>query len=236
MDLTFTVGLAIGLFVGWLIEMIIDYLFWRGGSVRAQLRDAEVSLATANQHLGALDSELNDATTKNLALNQALTDANRDLETLRAQLVTLSIQEARSDTEASRNDHHEVQPSELEQINGIGKVYAGKLRESGVDSFTQLIGLTPEDVLEVIQPGAGEFVDAAAWLAHARELADEQTDAFAAAAANVVAYDENPLEMSEFAAAAANVNNLDEPQDSADDVDVFMAAAAEVEAAKEPTL
>ncbi|MGB1253853.1 MAG: helix-hairpin-helix domain-containing protein [Candidatus Promineifilaceae bacterium] len=232
MDLTFTTGLAIGAFVGWLVGMTIDYIFWRGNSVRMQLRDTEMSLATANQHLGALDSELNEATTSNLALNQAYSQANRELEALRAQLATLSIQESRSDTEASRSHHQEVKPSELEQVNGIDKVYAGKLREAGVDSFGQLVGLTPEDVLEIIQPGPGEFVDAAAWLAQARELAEEQqaslTKAFAAAAANVSASSTKTPGVSEFAAAAANVS-------TSDAANSFAAAAAEVASTRETT-
>ena len=87
-----------------------------------------------------------------------------------------------------------------------------------------------------MQPGTGEFVDAAAWLAQARELASEQTDAFAAAAAKVVAQKEEPLEISEFAAAAANISNSDGlPSNDEDDANVFMAAAAEVETVKEPT-
>ena len=236
--MTFGTGLAIGFLVGWLLEMAIDYIFWRGGSIRMQLRDVEMSLATANQHLGSLDAELNEATTSNLALNQALSDANRELEKLRAQLATLSIQDARSDTEASRSKHQEVQPSELEQIRGIEKVYAGKRRESGVDSFAQLVGLTPDDVLEIIQPGPGEHVDAAAWIAHARDLAEEKEaaleQAFAAAAANVSSSsDASSVDASEFAAAAANVTRNED--DAVDDANEFAAAAAEVEAGREPT-
>ncbi len=95
MEQTFLAGLVIGLFVGWLIELLIDVFFWRRGNSAAgmtskQLADANLSLATARQHINLLDVELSELTTQNRALNATLYDSRREIENLRAQLAMIA--------------------------------------------------------------------------------------------------------------------------------------------------
>ncbi len=118
MEQTFIAGLAIGLFAGWLIEFLIDFFFWRRGNSAAgmtskQLIDANLSLATASQHISTLDMELVELSTRNTALNTALTDSRREIENLRAQLATIAAFESGELTDV------EPRPDELEPSSDL---------------------------------------------------------------------------------------------------------------------
>lgn len=112
MEQTFVTGLAIGLFVGWFVEFLIDLFYWRRGDSASgiaakQVQDANLSLATANQHITVLDTELVELSTRNGALNAALSASRREVENLRAQLATIAAQdgqEAFQESAESPND------------------------------------------------------------------------------------------------------------------------------------
>lgn len=70
----------------------------------------------------------------------------------------------------------EAEPDQLELINGIGPVYAGRLRAAGIQSFGQLSELTPEEIHQMIGPGrSGNMIDVESWIAEASQLAARDT-------------------------------------------------------------
>lgn len=64
-------------------------------------------------------------------------------------------------------------PDNLEAINGIGPVFARRLREEGVIRFDQLAALTPERIRAIIAPiRSGHMIDAERWIAEARAFVE----------------------------------------------------------------
>lgn len=65
-------------------------------------------------------------------------------------------------------------PDDLEIINGIGPVYAGRLRTAGVETFAQLAELTPERIQEMIGAvRSGHMIEAEKWIAEARQFMEQ---------------------------------------------------------------
>jgi predicted flap endonuclease-1-like 5' DNA nuclease len=62
----------------------------------------------------------------------------------------------------------------LIDINGIGPVYERKLFDAGVYTFEDLAALTPEQVRTIIAPQRWQEIDAASWIAEARQFAQKK--------------------------------------------------------------
>ena len=62
---------------------------------------------------------------------------------------------------------------QLQDIHGIGQVFAKRLNDAGIFTFAQLAELSPERLREIIQPQEWQSLDFAAWLAQARTLAQK---------------------------------------------------------------
>jgi predicted flap endonuclease-1-like 5' DNA nuclease len=60
----------------------------------------------------------------------------------------------------------------LEEIDGIGPVYAQRLNEAGVFSFWHLSQLTPEQVGVIIGPAGWQKIEPESWIAQAQVMAD----------------------------------------------------------------
>lgn len=68
-----------------------------------------------------------------------------------------------------------TQQDNLENIVGIGPVFANRLHAVNIDTFAQLAALTPERLLEIMAPSrGGHMIDAAAWIEQARKLAAKE--------------------------------------------------------------
>lgn len=63
----------------------------------------------------------------------------------------------------------------LEKIEGIGPVYQAKLWEAGVHKYSDLAGMTPEKIIEIIQPKDWQHVDAEAWIREANGYAQGES-------------------------------------------------------------
>ncbi len=62
-------------------------------------------------------------------------------------------------------------PDNLEEINGIGEVYARKLSDAGITTFAQLAAAAPERLREILQPEDWQKFEPEAWSAEAAEFA-----------------------------------------------------------------
>ena len=69
-----------------------------------------------------------------------------------------------------------VRQQSLEQIRGIGPIYATRLREAGVQTFADLAQLTPGRIVEIVlrdREASESLIDAEDWKRQARILAEE---------------------------------------------------------------
>lgn len=75
-------------------------------------------------------------------------------------------------SDALPTEHLTAPPlDKLEAIHGIGPVYAGRLREAGIQTFADLATVSPDRVREIIGPTQyGQTVDAESWIAEALQL------------------------------------------------------------------
>jgi predicted flap endonuclease-1-like 5' DNA nuclease len=149
--MNFVVGILIGFLAGWIIEWVIDWLFWRRDGQESELQE---KLRRAEAEVGQLRTQVDE--------NQAvIADAELTIEELRKQLDELTRRAPQ------REDR-------LEQVRGIGAVFAGKLKAAGIHTFAQLAELTPERVMQIIRPKEWQKIEAEDWIVEARELAEQQ--------------------------------------------------------------
>ena len=59
----------------------------------------------------------------------------------------------------------------LQDIKGIGSVFAGRLHEAGVHTFSDLAAQTPEQVRQIIKPQPWQAVDLESWIVQAQQFA-----------------------------------------------------------------
>ncbi len=139
----FWLGLVAGLIIGWVIEWIIDWNFWRNTVYVSVEQEART--------------------------RKELEATRREITKLQAQIDNRSTSLAPISGQTPAN--RVADP--LEEIQGIGPVFAQKLNQAGIYTFLQLSQLTPERVLEIIQPESWQRIDAQAWLTQAHTLSQK---------------------------------------------------------------
>ena len=76
-----------------------------------------------------------------------------------------------SEVEVEIEPAEEPEADQLENITGIGKIFAGRLREAGIHTFAQLAETSPEKIKEIVSPDkADQLFDVEPWIDQAREL------------------------------------------------------------------
>jgi predicted flap endonuclease-1-like 5' DNA nuclease len=99
-------------------------------------------------------------------LREELERARQEIGALQAQLAQLSWPAAEA-TDAI------VQRDPLERIQGIDPIFAQRLHEAGIFTFSQLSASSPEQIIEYIQPAAIAPGDAEAWIVEARVFSQQ---------------------------------------------------------------
>lgn len=93
---------------------------------------------------------------------------------LRRELETARLEINRLQTQLTTNAPSELSSADqLQDINGIGQIFAKRLNEAGIYTFAQVSELSPERLQEIIQPQEWQTLDFAAWIAQARTLAQK---------------------------------------------------------------
>jgi predicted flap endonuclease-1-like 5' DNA nuclease len=101
------------------------------------------------------------------------------------QLLPVSTQDVEPEQETASVEPRIVNPpggrrvrqQSLEQIRGIGPIYATRLREAGVQTFADLAQLPPERIVEIVlrdRDASESLIDAEDWIRQARALAEER--------------------------------------------------------------
>lgn len=96
-------------------------------------------------------------------LRRELETARMEINRLQSQLTTPSGTSSAAESAADR----------LQEINGIGQVFAKRLNEAGITTFAQLSELSIERLREIIQPQEWQSIDFASWIAQARTQAQK---------------------------------------------------------------
>lgn len=93
---------------------------------------------------------------------------------LRRELETARLEINRLQTQLTTNAPSELSSADqLQDINGIGQIFAKRLNEAGIYTFAQVSELSPERLQEIMQPQEWQTLDFAAWIAQARTLAQK---------------------------------------------------------------
>ena len=144
--MNFIIGLLVGLIVGWVIEWLIDWRFWRRDDeqVRKQLAEAQAKILELQQ----------------------------ENEQLRASQTKDDEPKTKAPAPGSAPDAVTAKDP-LEDITGIGPVFAKRLNEAGIYTFADLAALTPENIHEIIGPEDWQKIDPGVWIAEARQFMEE---------------------------------------------------------------
>ena len=115
-------------------------------------------------------------------------------QTATAQAATQEAQQALRQAEAQlsqlQNQAPVVTPAAdaLEQIQGIGPVFARRLHEAGITTLADLAAQTPAQVRAIVATvRGGKMINAQAWIDQARQLLDSPAQAAQTAAADTTA-------------------------------------------------
>ncbi|MCA9921886.1 MAG: hypothetical protein KC419_18790 [Anaerolineales bacterium] len=136
---------VLGLLIGWGIELIIDYFFWRR-------KESNIDESAWQQRVDAAEMKMRDLEVK---LKDAM---NREPE----RVVETVIKEVM------------IEKDRLQDVKGIGKVFAGKLNKAGIFTFAHLADSNPERLTEIIQPQEWQAIEPKEWIEHAKELAGQK--------------------------------------------------------------
>jgi predicted flap endonuclease-1-like 5' DNA nuclease len=155
LKMDFKRGLLLGLVVGLLLEWLIDHWLWprdeKGLVVEGEVKGQR--LLTAENAVSRLQAELAEMRQKlaRAEEKQPLDQPQRKRKQPAAKLAA-------------------PQQDPLEQVRGIGAVFARRLYEAGIHTFQQLAELSPEQVREIVQVNEWQKIDPTSWIAQAKEL------------------------------------------------------------------
>mgnify|MGYP005817682905 CR=1 FL=1 len=111
----------------------------------------------------AVEARLSEAEEIRADLETRLTELELSKATTEKQLEE-AIEAARIANQPSRDD--------LEQIDGIGRIYEQKLFDAGIYTFAHLAITPVERLQEIIQPAAWQNINFASWIEQARRCAE----------------------------------------------------------------
>lgn len=137
----FATGIVIGLIIGWTLNWMIQPLFFplrRRGT--GNIEGLNDTLFEMQARLSALETSALGATTRILTVSEE------------PRLAQVFVRES----------------DPLEDINGIGPVYAQRLNEAGVYTFEQLAILNADRIIDIIKPRQFQEIDPQGWIDEAR--------------------------------------------------------------------
>lgn len=70
-----------------------------------------------------------------------------------------------------------VQKDRLQDVKGIGNVFAKRLNGANIFTFEELAAISSERLIEIIDPKEWQALDTEAWLEHAKLLVQQKADA-----------------------------------------------------------
>jgi predicted flap endonuclease-1-like 5' DNA nuclease len=172
-------GLLIGVVVGWLVEWAFDNLFWHKPERRPALLSGGENESTHLQRLMTAEAEVSRLQAELAENRQRLATVERELQA--AQAKVKETEPARETPPAELNPPakrtakatKKVRRDQLEQIKGIGAVFARRLNEAGIHTFAQLAELSPDRTREIVDVDEWQKIEPEKWIEEARELGEK---------------------------------------------------------------
>lgn len=138
----FWLGLLAGATLGWLVEWMIDWRQWR------------TDVATDSSEAGRLRRELDGARLEISKLQSRLQRQGSE---------AVFVEHTAPNGVTTTNDR-------LQDIAGIGQLYAHKLNQAGIHTFAELSETSIDRLTEIINPQEWQTVHFDAWIRQARAL------------------------------------------------------------------
>ncbi len=180
----------IGLLMGWLIELIIDFFYWRRrgaaltpeGKVRTDLAgmeartgDLEAQLVAAQddqKKLAACERQLHDFQTTLSRVQAELSAKENEVQQLQASLSDTEIRMAERTSSLAALAGFDAH--NLQKIEGIGPKIASILNAHGINTFADLAEAAVEELQKCLEEAGPRFrlANPETWPAQARLAAD----------------------------------------------------------------
>ena len=149
-----------------------------GATLRKQLQKAQASsesgdMAEAKRKLARYKRALYDAVNENKQLTKQL----RNLDTTagpqngNGALAAIETYKSLDSSHSTTAGQDETVNDPLEEIEGIGPVYADKLRAAGIRTFTDLARMGAERLTDIIKPNRWQHIEPDRWIAEAATYA-----------------------------------------------------------------
>jgi predicted flap endonuclease-1-like 5' DNA nuclease len=162
----------IGLLVGWLIELLIDFLFWRRGrrtvqgtqvELQAQLDEQKARVRELEDQLARCQANLRARQEEQQALRAQLAEAQAATSSLQPQQVLQNDRAADAFLPAA-------EPEDLTRIEGIGPRIAEILNGVGIQKYAQLAGTPASRLGDILREAGPRFrlADPTSWPEQAR--------------------------------------------------------------------
>jgi predicted flap endonuclease-1-like 5' DNA nuclease len=181
-------SLAVGGLIGWGVEWVLDYLFWRRPyrtSVDVDMMAQQMALNDARARVRSLENKLTQYQGQDAELAALRTQVedmqrlSRQLDVARAEITSLNEQLIEAQTSP---------PDNLRRIEGIGPKTCDLLEEHGIKTFMQLAETPVDRLRAILEEGGGRFrmADPATWPKQAQLAAEGDWDALAAMQSELV--------------------------------------------------
>jgi predicted flap endonuclease-1-like 5' DNA nuclease len=182
----------IGVLVGWLIELLIDFFFWRRRRQESDsTMEVRTELATMETKAGHLEAQLVGVQDDQARCARELQACHEALSQARAQLAAKEdevqqLQASLADAHISMAERTSAlttlagfDPHNLQKIEGIGPKIAGILNAHGIHNFADLAKAAVEDLQQYLREAGPRYrlADPTTWPAQARLAADGDWEA-----------------------------------------------------------
>ena len=163
--------LIIGILIGWILEWMIDRLFWRATEeeiqsaeeCQAEKVEIQAALDAANAEITKLQAQVEELTAQSEDAAAKIDELELELEEVSTKLAVHDAEhEAEEQAEAMADgeeveEPEEVEPDDLTAIEGVGPKIDGILKAAGFQTFAQLAQADVEKLREVLAEAGSRY-------------------------------------------------------------------------------
>lgn len=186
----------IGMLVGWLIELLIDFFFWRRRrhgavaetDVRAELARTEAKVGQLEAQLAGCRESLERLTLCERELQACASALQNSKDQLAAKETEVqNLQASLADTKVSMSERSlsfaamtGIEPHNLQRIEGIGPKIVEILSANGISTFAELAEADVSRLRQILQEAGPRYrlADPETWPAQARLVANGDWEGF----------------------------------------------------------
>lgn len=140
----------------------------RLAELTAEVERLQNVLAKQNQLVNDYDGEIEELRARNVEQDHVLDQLRMAQTEDERQLAAIESEMDRARVEAEKPKPATKRGFEL--ISGIGPAYAKRLKDAGIESYTDLAKLTPQELRDLMKAQKWQRLDAESWIAQAVEL------------------------------------------------------------------